>query len=83
MAYSRSRADAGVCCSGVMLLVMGVFKLGFSANFLVQHPSFSGFYPPPQGVIIAARPDQTSFSGIDASGGIWQRLMSIWANSGM
>ena len=38
--------------SGVMLLVMGVFKLGFLANFL-SHPVISGFITA-SGVIIAA-----------------------------
>ncbi|WP_448328313.1 SulP family inorganic anion transporter [Sulfitobacter sp. M13] len=66
--------------SGVMLLVMGVFKLGFLANFL-SHPVISGFITA-SGVIIAASQIK-HLLGIDASGGnLAELLMSIWANLG-
>ena len=66
--------------SGVMLLVMGVFKLGFLANFL-SHPVISGFITA-SGVIIAASQIK-HILGIDASGGnLAELLMSIWANLG-
>ena len=66
--------------SGVMLLVMGVFKLGFLANFL-SHPVISGFITA-SGVIIAASQIK-HLLGIDASGGnLAELLMSIWGNLG-
>ena len=66
--------------SGVMLLVMGVFKLGFLANFL-SHPVISGFITA-SGVIIAASQIK-HILGIDASGGnLAELLMSIWGNLG-
>ena len=66
--------------SGVMLLVMGVFKLGFLANFL-SHPVISGFITA-SGVIIAASQIK-HLLGIDATGGnLAELLMSIWANLG-
>ena len=66
--------------SGVMLLVMGVVKLGFLANFL-SHPVISGFITA-SGVIIAASQIK-HLLGIDASGGnLAELLMSIWGNLG-
>lgn len=62
--------------SGAMLLLMGVFKLGFLANFL-SHPVIAGFITA-SGVIIAAS-QLKHILGVDASGHTLLELAeSLW-----
>jgi sulfate permease, SulP family len=64
--------------SGVMLLVLGFFRLGFLANFL-SHPVVSGFITA-SGILIAASQFKHLF-GIDASGHtLYQMLRSLAAD---
>jgi SulP family sulfate permease len=64
--------------SGVILLAMGLLKLGFVANFL-SHPVISGFITA-SGLIIAAS-QLKHILGIDASGhNLLQLLMSLGAH---
>ena len=64
--------------SGVILLTMGVFKLGFLANFL-SHPVIAGFITA-SGVIIAASQIK-HILGISASGdNLISLLVSLWQN---
>tara|TARA_R110000787_G_scaffold92517_8_gene194493 strand:+ start:1028 stop:2767 length:1740 start_codon:yes stop_codon:yes gene_type:complete len=66
--------------SGVILLTMGVFKLGFLANFL-SHPVIAGFITA-SGVIIAASQIK-HILGISASGdNLISLLVSLWQNLG-
>ena len=66
--------------SGVILLTMGVFKLGFLANFL-SHPVIAGFITA-SGVIIAASQIK-HILGISASGdNLISLLGSLWENLG-
>ena len=64
--------------SGVMLLVMGVFRLGFLANFL-SHPVIAGFITA-SGVLIATSQLKHIF-GIDAHGHTMVELLgSLFEN---
>ncbi|MEN8831455.1 MAG: sulfate permease [Pacificibacter sp.] len=64
--------------SGLILLVMGMLRLGFVANFL-SHPVMSGFVSA-SGIIIAASQIQ-HILGIDASGqSLWQLMQSLSKN---
>jgi len=64
--------------SGVILLAMGLLKLGFVANFL-SHPVISGFITA-SGLIIAAS-QLKHILGIDASGhNLFQLLISLGAH---
>lgn len=64
--------------SGLILLVMGMLRLGFIANFL-SHPVMSGFVSA-SGIIIAASQIQ-HILGIDASGqSLWQLMQSLSKN---
>jgi len=66
--------------SGMILLLMGVFRLGFLANFL-SHPVIAGFITA-SGVIIAASQLKHIF-GIDASGhNLYELLISLWQHLG-
>ncbi|WP_020683049.1 SulP family inorganic anion transporter [Marinobacterium rhizophilum] len=66
--------------SGVMLLAMGVLRLGFLANFL-SHPVMTGFISA-SGLIIAIS-QLKHLLGIDASGHtLWQLVQSLWAHRG-
>jgi SulP family sulfate permease len=66
--------------SGVILLAMGVFKLGFLANFL-SHPVIAGFITA-SGVIIATSQLKNIF-GIDASGhNLLELAVSLFENLG-
>jgi SulP family sulfate permease len=60
--------------SGVMLLVMGVFRLGFLANFL-SHPVIAGFITA-SGVLIASS-QLKHVIGVEAHG---HTLISIWGD---
>ena len=60
--------------SGVMLLVMGVFRLGFLANFL-SHPVIAGFITA-SGVLIASS-QLKHIIGVDAHG---HTLITIWGD---
>jgi SulP family sulfate permease len=60
--------------SGVMLLVMGVFRLGFLANFL-SHPVIAGFITA-SGVLIASS-QLKHVIGIEASG---HTIIEIWGD---
>lgn len=62
--------------SGLMLLTMGLLRLGFVANFL-SHPVISGFISA-SGLIIAASQLQ-HLLGVEASGhNLWELLQSLW-----
>lgn len=66
--------------SGLMLVLMGVLKLGFLAN-LLSHPVVSGFITA-SGIIIAASQLKAIF-GIEASGGAMPELLrTLAANIG-
>lgn len=66
--------------SGLMLLVMGFFRLGFLANFL-SHPVISGFITA-SGIIIATSQLKHIF-GITASGhNLYELVTSIFAHMG-
>ena len=61
--------------SGLILLVMGIFRLGFIANFL-SHPVVAGFITA-SGIIIATS-QLKHILGIDASGhNLYELLMSL------
>lgn len=61
--------------SGAMLLMMGVFKLGFLANFL-SHPVIAGFITA-SGVLIAAS-QLKHILGVDAHGHtLWEIVVSL------
>ncbi len=61
--------------SGVILLVLGLFRLGFLANFL-SHPVIAGFITA-TGIIIAAS-QLKHILGIDASGhNLWELVHSL------
>jgi len=65
--------------SGVMLLAMGLFRLGFIANFL-SHPVIAGFITA-SGIIIAASQLKHIF-GIDALGhNLFELVASLWAHA--
>ncbi|MCP8690490.1 SulP family inorganic anion transporter [Marinobacterium sedimentorum] len=62
--------------SGLMLLAMGLLRLGFVANFL-SHPVISGFISA-SGLIIATSQLQ-HLLGVQASGhNLWELLQSLW-----
>ncbi|WP_417829169.1 SulP family inorganic anion transporter [Thalassospira sp.] len=64
--------------SGAILLAMGVFKLGFLANFL-SHPVIAGFITA-SGMIIAAS-QLKHILGVDAGGhNLWEIVMSLIAH---
>lgn len=64
--------------SGAILLVMGVFKLGFLANFL-SHPVIAGFITA-SGILIAAS-QLKHILGIDAGGhNLWEIMASLIAH---
>lgn len=64
--------------SGVILILMGLLRLGILANFL-SHPVISGFITA-SGIIIAAS-QLKHILGVDASGhNLLEILASIWAN---
>ena len=64
--------------SGGMLLLLGVFRLGFLANFL-SHPVIAGFITA-SGVIIAASQFK-HILGVDAHGhNLFQLVQSLWAH---
>lgn len=64
--------------SGVILLAMGLFRLGFIANFL-SHPVIAGFITA-SGIIIAAG-QVSAILGIKGQGhNLIEILASIWAN---
>ncbi|MEQ8392797.1 MAG: sulfate permease [Thalassospira sp.] len=64
--------------SGAILLAMGVFKLGFLANFL-SHPVIAGFITA-SGIIIAAS-QLKHILGVDASGhNLWEIVTSLIAH---
>ena len=64
--------------SGVLLVAMGVFRLGFMANFL-SHPVIAGFITA-SGLIIAAS-QLKAISGISAEGhNLVQLAESLWAH---
>ncbi len=66
--------------SGAILLAMGIFRLGFLANFL-SHPVIAGFITA-SGIIIAAS-QLKHILGIDASGHNLRELVaSIWTHLG-
>ncbi|GGE56792.1 SulP family inorganic anion transporter [Actibacterium pelagium] len=66
--------------SGVILLVMGVFKLGFLANFL-SHPVIAGFITA-SGIIIAAS-QLKHILGVDASGhNLLELVLSLFEHLG-
>ncbi|WP_281984677.1 SulP family inorganic anion transporter [Thalassorhabdomicrobium marinisediminis] len=66
--------------SGVMLLALGVFRLGFLANFL-SHPVIAGFITA-SGILIAAS-QLRHILGIDAQGHTLVELLStLFANLG-
>ncbi|PVA05340.1 SulP family inorganic anion transporter [Thalassorhabdomicrobium marinisediminis] len=66
--------------SGVMLLALGVFRLGFLANFL-SHPVIAGFITA-SGILIAAS-QLRHILGIDAQGHTLLELLStLFANLG-
>ncbi|WP_430474993.1 SulP family inorganic anion transporter [Thalassospira lucentensis] len=61
--------------SGAILLVMGVFKLGFLANFL-SHPVIAGFITA-SGILIAAS-QLKHILGVDAGGhNLWEIVSSL------
>ena len=61
--------------SGAMLLVMGVFRLGFVANFL-SHPVIAGFITA-SGIIIATS-QLKHILGVDAQGhNLWELVISL------
>jgi sulfate permease, SulP family len=63
--------------SGLLLVLMGAFRLGFLANFL-SHPVISGFITA-SGILIAAS-QVRHILGIDASGEtLYQIVLSLWA----
>ena len=65
--------------SGVILTVMGVFRLGFLANFL-SHPVIAGFITA-SGILIATSQLKHIF-GIDAQGhNLTQMVMSLFAHA--
>lgn len=64
--------------SGGMLLLLGIFRLGFLANFL-SHPVIAGFITA-SGVIIAASQFK-HILGVDAYGhNLFQLVQSLWAH---
>ncbi|MBX2833075.1 MAG: sulfate permease [Rhodospirillales bacterium] len=64
--------------SGAILLVMGVFKLGFLANFL-SHPVIAGFITA-SGILIAAS-QLKHILGVDAGGhNLWEIVSSLIAH---
>ena len=64
--------------SGAMLLIMGLFRLGFVANFL-SHPVIAGFITA-SGIIIAAS-QLKHILGIDAQGhNLFELVMSLGAH---
>ena len=64
--------------SGAILLAMGVFKLGFLANFL-SHPVIAGFITA-SGMIIAAS-QLKHILGVDAGGhNLWEIVISLIAH---
>ncbi|MTI18218.1 sulfate permease [Rhodobacteraceae bacterium RKSG542] len=66
--------------SGGILLVMGLFKLGFLANFL-SHPVIAGFITA-SGILIAAS-QLKHVLGVDAHGHtLWEVLLSLASNMG-
>lgn len=66
--------------SGLMLVLMGVLKLGFLAN-LLSHPVVSGFITA-SGIIIATS-QLKSILGIEASGQAMPELLAtLWQNAG-
>ena len=66
--------------SGLMLLALGVLRLGFMANFL-SHPVISGFITA-SGILIAAG-QLKHVLGIPASGHTLQDIaLSLWENAG-
>ncbi|MDP7149993.1 MAG: sulfate permease [Paracoccaceae bacterium] len=66
--------------SGVILLVMGVLRLGFLANFL-SHPVIAGFITA-SGILIATSQLKHLF-GIEAKGhNLIELLASLWQNLG-
>lgn len=66
--------------SGAMLLLMGLLRLGFMANFL-SHPVISGFITA-SGLIIAASQFK-NILGIPASGhNLYEIVTSLWAHIG-
>ena len=66
--------------SGLMLLALGILRLGFLANFL-SHPVISGFITA-SGILIAAGQLKNVF-GVSASGHTLQEIaISLWENAG-
>jgi SulP family sulfate permease len=66
--------------SGLMLVVMGIFRLGFLANFL-SHPVISGFITA-SGIIIAAS-QLKHILGVPASGhNLVEVVHSLWTHLG-
>ncbi|WP_417249096.1 SulP family inorganic anion transporter [Celeribacter sp.] len=66
--------------SGLILLAMGIFRLGFFANFL-SHPVIAGFITA-SGILIAVSQAKHIF-GISSDGHtLPERLMGIWENIG-
>ena len=66
--------------SGLILLAMGIFRLGFFANFL-SHPVIAGFITA-SGILIAAS-QAKHLLGVSAGGStLPERLMSIWEHLG-
>jgi SulP family sulfate permease len=72
----HAAAIALALLSGVMLVAMGVLRLGFMANFL-SHPVISGFITA-SGIIIAAS-QLKHILGVDASGhNLLDIVLSLW-----
>ncbi|MDI9246303.1 sulfate permease [Marinobacter sp. CHS3-4] len=68
------------CLSGVFLVLMGVLRLGFLANFL-SHPVISGFITASAVVIVASQ--LRHLLGIQASGNnLYEIVVSLWSNLG-
>jgi sulfate permease, SulP family len=73
-------AAALALLSGVMLVVMGVFRLGFLANFL-SHPVIAGFITA-SGILIALS-QARHILGIEGGGHtLPEMLASLWGNIG-
>jgi sulfate permease, SulP family len=73
-------AAALAMLSGLMLVLMGVFRLGFVANFL-SHPVIAGFITA-SGVLIALS-QVRHILGVEASGhALPEMLGSLWENIG-
>lgn len=73
-------AAALALVSGLMLILMGLFRLGFLANFL-SHPVISGFITA-SGILIALS-QMRHILGIEAGGHtLPEMLLSLWRNIG-